>query len=155
MSRLRTRASAALLCLLALGAGCAGPDPSPQANEPPPFPGSVGATAWRTTEDPPEQFGAAGDRFDSPHATLQALMAFGVQQEGGLPPGQRLVGDILDADADAARAWLHLTGTEDDSVAGQEILLYMLKDAGGWFIDRLAFRDHCRRAVDPGGELCV
>jgi hypothetical protein len=155
MTGLRARGAATLLSLLALGAGCAGPDPSPRANEPPPFPGSVGATAWRTAEDPPEGFGPGGDRFDSPHATLQALMAFGVQQEGGLPPGQRLVGDILDADAGTARAWLQLTGTEDDSVAGQEILLYMLKDGRGWFIDRLAFRDHCRRAVDPGGEQCV
>ena len=155
MNRLRTPAAAALLCLLAWGAGCAPTDPSPQANEPPPFPGSVGATAWRTTEDPPEGFGLGGDRFDSPFATLEALMEFGVQQEGGLPAGQRLVGDILDEDDGTARAWLHLTGTEDDSVAGQEILLYMLQDGRGWFIDRLAFRDHCRRGVDPGGDLCV
>jgi hypothetical protein len=149
------RGTAWSLCLVATIAGCAGTDASPPANEPPPFPGSVAATSWRTTEDPPEGFGVGGDRFDSPFATLQALMTFGVQQDGGLPAGQRLVGDIFDASDATARAWLQLSGTEDDSVAGQEILLYMVKDGRGWFIDRLAFRDHCRRGVDPAGDQCV
>jgi hypothetical protein len=63
------------------------------------------------------------------------------------------MGDVLDASAGTARAWIQLTGTADDSVAGQEILLSM--DGRGWFIDRLAFRDHCRRGVDPAGDQCV
>lgn len=155
MTQLRSRATAWSLCLLAAIAGCGGTDPSPEANQPPPFPGSVAATSWRTAEDPPEGFGVGGDRFDSPFATLQALMSFGVQQEGGLPAGQRLAGDILDANAATARAWLQLTGMQDDSVAGREILLYLVKDGRGWFIDRLAFRDHCLRGLDPAGDQCV
>ena len=82
-------------------------------------------------------------------------MTFGVQQDGGLPEGQRLVGDVLDASANTARAWMHLTGSGDDSVAGQEIVLLMSRDANGWFIQRLTWREHCRRAVDQAGELCV
>jgi hypothetical protein len=116
----------------------------------------VAATSWRTTEDPPEGFGVGDARYDSPMATLEALMTFGVQSErGGLPRGERLVGDVLDASAATARAWIQLTGTEDDSVAGQEILLYLVKDGRGWFIDRLAFREHCRRGADPAGDQCV
>ena len=154
MTFLRVRAAAWSLCLIASVAGC-GTDPSPEVNEPPQFPGSVAATSWRTAEDPPEGFGAGGDRFDSPFATLQALMNFGVQQEGGLPEGQRLVGDVLDVEAATARAWMHLTGTGDDSVAGSEIILVMAKDERGWFVERLTWRDHCRRAVDQAADICV
>lgn len=155
------------LCLIALMAGCAGADESPGegspgqgspgqgSHAPPPFPGSVAATSWRTTEDPPEGFGLTGDRFDSPFAALRALMTFGVQQDGGLPEGTRLVGDILDGDAATARAWMQLIGNADDSVAGSEFLLVMTKDAEGWFIESMAYRDHCRRGVDVAGELCV
>jgi hypothetical protein len=150
----RIRIAAVWLCVIAFAAGCAGPASEGEGvNEPPPFPGSVAATSWRTTEDPPEGFGVGGDRYDSPMATLEAMMTFGVQSEGGLPPGERLMGDVLDASAGTARAWIQLTGTADDSVAGQEILLSM--DGRGWFIDRLAFRDHCRRGVDPAGDQCV
>jgi len=151
------RIAAVSLCLIALVAGCAAPAASEGdgVNAPPPFPGSVAATSWRTAEDPPEGFGVGGARYDSPMATLEALMTFGVQSEGGLPSGVRPTGDVLDAGAATARAWIQLTGTADDSVAGQEILLYMVKDGRGWFIDRLAFRDHCRRGVDPAGDQCV
>ena len=152
---MRVRAAAWMLCLSATVAACAAVDESPEVNEPPPFPGSVAATSWETSEDPPEEFGVGGDRFDSPYATLQALMTFGVQQDGGLPEGQRLVGDILDADDDSARAWLQLIGSGDDSVAGVEMLLLMSRDARGWFVEELSFRNHCRRGVDPAGELCV
>ena len=151
---MRVRAAAWSLSLIALVAGCSA-DPSPEANEPPPFPGSVAATAWRSAEDPPEDFGPGGDRFDSPFATLQAFMTFGVQQDGGLPEGQRLVGDVLDAEDATARAWMHLIGSGDDSVAGQEILLLMSRDDRGWFIERLTWRDHCRRAVDQAQGVCV
>lgn len=154
---MRIRIAAVSLCVIALAAGCAGPAASEGdgVNQPPPFPGSVAATSWRTTEDPPEGFGVGGDRYDSPMATLEALMTFGVQSEGGLPPGERLTGDVLDASGATARAWIQLTGSEDDSVAGREVLLYLVKDGRGWFIDRLAFRDHCRRGVDPAGDQCV
>ena len=153
--RMRLRAAAWMVCLSAAVAACGTVDESPEVNEPPPFPGSVGVTAWETGEDPPEGFGVGGNRYDSPFATLQALMTFGVQQEGGLPSGQRLVGDILDADDDSARAWIQLTGSGDDSVAGTEILLLMSRDERGWFIEELSFRNHCRRGVDPAGALCV
>ena len=151
---MRVRAAAWSLCLIASVAGCDA-DASPELNEPPPFPGSVGATSWRAAEDPPEGFGVGGDRFDSPFATLRALMTFGVQQDGGLPPGQRLVGDLLDANAATARAWMQLIGGGDDSVAGQEMVLLMSRDTRGWFVERLTWREHCRRAVDQAGELCV
>ena len=152
---MRLRAAAWMLCLGAGVVACGTVDESPGVKEPPPFPGSVGATAWETGEDPPEGFGVGGNRYDSPFATLQALMNFGVQQDGGLPEGQRLVGDILDADDDSARAWLHLIGSDDDSLAGWEILLLMTKDARGWFVEELSFRNHCRRGVDPAGAQCV
>lgn len=148
------RAAAWSLCLIASVAGC-GTAPPPEANEPPPFPGSVAATGWRPAEDPPEGFGAGGDRFDSPLLTLRAVMTFGVQQDRGLPDGVRLVGDVLEANSTTARAWIQLIGGEDDSVAGQEILLLMSRDEGGWFIDRVTWRDHCRRAVDQAKEVCV
>lgn len=145
------------LCLLVLAAGCGATDESPGegSHAPPPFPGSVAATSWRTTEDPPEGFGVTGDRFDSPFATLQALITFGVQQDGGLPQGRRLIGDILDADATTARAWMQLIGSGDDSVAGSEFLLLLKKDGRGWFVEELQYREHCRRGVDVAGDLCV
>ena len=148
------RAAAWSLCLIVSVAGCDA-DVPPEANEPPPFPGSVAATSWRPAEDPPEDFGPGGGRYDSAFATLRALMSFGVQEEGGLPEGVRLVGDVLEANTTTARAWLQLIGGGDDSVAGQEIILLMTRDAGGWFIDRVTWRDHCRRAVDQAKELCV
>lgn len=153
----RIRIAAVSLCVTALAAGCGGPAESDRdgINEPPAFPDSVAATGWRTTEDPPEGFGVGGARYDSPMATLEALMTFGVESDGGLPPGERLTGGVLDASVASARAWIQLTGMGDDSVAGQEILLYMVKDGRGWFIDRLAFRDHCRRGLDPAGDQCV
>ena len=154
MIRLRVRAAAWSLALIPLVAGC-GPDASPEANEPPPFPGSAATTAWRAAEDPPEGFGLGGDRFASPFATLQALMTFGVQQDDGLPEGQRLVGDVLEVRDSSARAWMHLIGSSDDSVAGQEIILLMARDARGWFIERLTWRDHCRRAVDQARAACL
>lgn len=136
-------------------AGCSAEDRSPEANEPPPFPGSVAATSWRTAEDPPEGFGVDGDRFASPQATLQAVMTFGVQQEGGLPEGVRLVGDVLDQGPATARAWMQVIGSADDAVAGSEVILLMADDGRGWFIERLTWRDHCRRALDRAADVCV
>lgn len=145
------------LWLIALMGGCGGADESPAegSHAPPPFPGSAAATSWRAVDDLPEGFGLTGDRFDSSFATLRALMTFGVQQDGGLPEGMRLVGDILDGDAATARAWMQLIGNADDSVAGSEFLLVMTRDDRGWFIERMTYRDHCRRGVDVAGDLCV
>jgi hypothetical protein len=143
----------AALSLIASLAGCEAADQSPGARQPPPFPGSVATTSWQVAEAP-DGFGPTGDRFGSPSATLQALMTYGVQRDGGLPEGVRLAGDILDVGGDTASAFVQVIGNGDDSVAGQEIMLLMTRDARGWFIERLTYRNHCRRGLDPAGD-CI
>jgi len=144
-----------LAFLLWLLVACSSESPSPADREPPPFPGSAGANAWRLEDDPPEGFGPGTAGFASPGSLLEALLSDVVQRDEGLPEGTRLSGGMLEESSDTATAWVYVTGMLDDSVAGAEIRLLMRSAPAGWYIDQLSRRNHCRRGVDLARDLCV
>lgn len=144
-----------LVSFLWLLVACSSESPSPADREPPPFPGSAGANAWRMDEEPPEGFGPGTAGFASAGSLLEALLSDVVQRDGGMPEGTRLSGGMLEESSDTATAWVYVTGMMDDSVAGAEIRLLMRLAPAGWFIAELSWRDHCRRGVDVAGILCL
>lgn len=154
---MRPQIGVLLAALVFLGVGCSSQTPSPATggNVPPPIPGSVAATDWRPAEDPPEGFGPGATRFASPQALLRSLMEYGVRDEGGLAEGMRLQGDILETGGATAVAWIQVTGMQDDSIAGSEIRLELRNALAGWYVERLTWRDHCRRGVDRDAGLCL
>lgn len=137
--------------LTAALAGC-GADPSPAAPTLDPFAGSAGATEWIQQDSSPEGFGLGEARFDSPGELLRALMEFSRQQ--GIPAGAELRGDILSRTAGSAMADLRVTGIADGAFVGVEAQVSLIEDSTGWFIDRVRYRTHCRRAVEAGGRSC-
>ena len=56
---------------------------------------------------------------------------------------------------ESATAWVHITGTQDDSIAGEEIRLELEGAGGAWRVVFVESTIHCRRGVDAASQLCV
>jgi len=134
---------------------CASAPPAPTTPPtPPPIPGSAAVTPWEVAEDPPEGFGPATPGHRSPAALLDALLEEALRG-GEMPPGAELDAGIGRVDAGFAVAWIHVIRVGDDSIAGDEIELGLVRDERGWHVRTLRYRTHCRRAVDPRAFVCV
>jgi hypothetical protein len=144
-----------LALLLLVGCSDASPSPSSVFRTPPPLAGSVEATPWELAEDPPEGFGPGIAAFDSPGDLLQALLQKAASPEGGLPDGAQLLAGIVDMERRSAVAWIQVIGVGDGSVAGQELVLALARDASGWHVAGMRYRSHCRLGVDAESHLCL
>jgi hypothetical protein len=118
--------------------------------EPPAFPGSVGATRWQVTAEPPPGLG----REDTEHDELaDAIATLVTQLRAGTPGAEVLAGLLGEPAADVAQAWVQVAGIDDDSVAGQELVVNLRLGPNGWYVAEATTRTHCRRGVS--GDLCV
>lgn len=141
-----------MLLLAGIGvlAGCQvlGPAPTPLLD------GAGGVTEWQVGDDNiPDAFTRGTAAFARAQDLVDAVLAEATGQ--GLPPGARLWSDVQATGSGSAVGIIQLANAGDDSVAGQEIRLRLLRDPAGWYIDAIAYRSHCRRGVDPSGDFCV
>ena len=138
-------------------AGCAlflPPLPSeapPLAGPVPEFPGSVGQLKWVNAPGPSDVLEAL-----PPQESAEALLTAAVERlrEAG-PGGDIRAGWFLAPVGESAGAWVHITGTEDDSIAGQELRIGMEGVGGAWRVVLVESSTHCRRGVDEASQLCV
>jgi hypothetical protein len=112
----------------------------------------AGATAWT-------EIGSLLNDFDprAPHASPQALAeAFGAAIQAGWagsPEQPDLELEAIEETTDRAVAIVSETGIGDDSVAGSQYALVLLRETDGWRLDELWTRALCWRGVDD--QLCV
>jgi hypothetical protein len=140
-------------------ASASAPAPSPSATpwpsvELPPFPGSVGATGWQSTVEPPPGMGPDDTTYDDPAVLLDDLAVMVRCVRG--PEGPNLRAEFLfSPDDERALALIQVFDLPDDSVAGTEYVVTLQSGTGGWYVAVSEQRAHCRRGVDRSSDLCV
>jgi hypothetical protein len=133
--------------------------PSPAATpwaslELPSFPGSVGATSWQETVEPPPGMGPDDTTYADPGALLADLAVMLRGPQG--PEGPEIRADFLiPSDGQRALALIQVTQMPDDSVAGDEYVVTLESADRGWYVAASEMRTHCRRDVDVSADLCV
>jgi hypothetical protein len=138
-------------------AGCGlflSPSPSdapPRAGPVPAFPGSVGQLEWVNAPGISDVLEAL-----PPQATAEALLIAAAERIREARPDEEVqVGWFLAPVGESAGAWVHITGLEDDSIAGEQLRLGMEGVAGVWRVVLVESSTHCRRGVDEASQLCV
>jgi hypothetical protein len=138
------------LCLAACGALV----PSQTQQIPvgvPDFPGSAGSLDWASPEGITDVLEAL-----PPAASAEALLTAAAQRVSELRPDEDVrFGWFRPPAGESAGAWLQITGTPDDSIAGEEIRLEMEGVGGVWRVVLVESAIHCRRGVDAASQLCV
>jgi hypothetical protein len=91
-----------------------------------------------------------------PAASAEALLTAAAHRVAELRPDEEVrFGWFVAPTGESARAWIQITGTPDDSIAGEEISLEMEGVGGAWRISFVESAIHCRRGVDVASQLCV
>lgn len=91
-----------------------------------------------------------------PAASADALLTAAAVRVAELRPDEEVrFGWFVAPTGESARAWIQITGTPDDSIAGEEIRLEMEGVGGAWRVSFVESAIHCRRGVDAASQLCV
>lgn len=91
-----------------------------------------------------------------PAASAEALLIAAAQKVTELRPDEDVrFGWYLAPAGESAGGWIQITGTPDDSIAGEEIRLEMEGVGGAWRPVLIESSIHCRRGVDEASQLCV
>ena len=151
--RIRLAAPISFVLLLS-AAGCSAvvvgtPQPTPPSV--PSFPNSAGAL------DPtvPAQLAAALEELP-PAPTPDALLVAVAEHIQELHRDEQVdAGWAVGPAAESATAWVHISGTQDDSIAGEELSLELEGVGGEWRVVSVESSVHCRRDVDEESQLCV
>jgi hypothetical protein len=138
------------LCLAACGALA----PSRSSQIPvgvPDFPGSAGSLDWASPEGITDVLEAL-----PPAVSAVALLTVAAERVTELRPDEEVrFGWFLAPTEESAGAWLQLTGTPDDSIAGEEIRMELEGVGGTWRVVYVESAIHCRRGVDAETLRCV
>ena len=103
----------------------------------------------------PEELAAALDELP-PATSADALLVAVEQRIAELRIDEQVrAGWAAGPAGESATAWVHISGTPDDSIAGEELRLELEGAGGGWRVDFVESSVHCRRGVDAEGQLCV
>jgi hypothetical protein len=149
-----TRPRAALAALTFLLTACGALLPTTAQQIPigvPNFPDSAGTLDPASPEGITEVLEALPPA-DSPEALL--IAAAGKVDE--LRPDEDVrFGWFLAPVGESAGGWIQITGTPDDSIAGEEIRMEMEGVGGVWRPVFIESTIHCRRGVDAETQLCV
>lgn len=147
-------ASAVLILIAALLAGCGTSSPSPSTpsdlpTAAPSFPGSSGALPWEEITVPGE-LREGHVAYPDAEELLRAIVAYlvsirheGAEVRAGLqgPLGAQIT------------AYGFIWGIGDDAVAGDDYRFTLARDVDGWFVAAMERRLHCLRGVSR--DLCV
>lgn len=112
----------------------------------------AGATKWTRMDSLPNHFDVEmshptpGELADAFGAAIHARWA-------GRPDRPDLNLETVDESADGALLIVSETGVGDDSVAGSQYALTLVRQGDGWKLDELWTRALCRRGVSD--EFCV
>ena len=149
-----TTLRAALVALAVSVTACGAILPSSAQQIPvgvPDFPDSVGSL------DPASPEGIT-DVLEAlpPASSAEALLIAAAQKVTELRPDEDVrFGWFLAPTGESAGGWIQVTGTPDDSIAGEEIRLEMEGAGGAWRPVFIESTIHCRRGVDAASQLCV
>jgi hypothetical protein len=142
------------LVLLVSVSGCSAvvvgtPQPTPVSV--PAFPNSAGALEPTV----PAELAAAFEELP-PAATADALLVAVAERVQELHADEQVdAGWAVGPAGESATAWVHVTGTMDDSIAGEELRLELEGAGGEWRVVFVESSVHCRRDVDADSQLCV
>lgn len=91
-----------------------------------------------------------------PASSAEALLIAAAQKAAELRPDEDVRFGWIQAPAgESAGGWIQISGTPDDSIAGEEIRLEMEGVGGVWRPVLVETTIHCRRGVDAASQLCV
>ena len=152
---MRTSSLRAALAALSISlAACGAILPSSAEQIPvgvPDFPDSAGSLEWASPEGITDVLEAL-----QPADSAEALLIAAAQKVAELRPDEDVrFGWFLAPVDESAGGWIQITGTPDDSIAGEEIRLEMEGVAGVWRPVRVETSIHCRRGVDAASQLCM
>jgi hypothetical protein len=71
------------------------------------------------------------------------------------PEEQVRFGWFLAPSGESAGGWVQITGTPDDSIAGEELTIELEGPGGTWQVVLVEASTHCKRDVDEASQLCV
>jgi hypothetical protein len=146
----------AIICTALVGCGAIltpspTPTPIPVPVGVPDFPDSVGSVPSETSPELSDALAAL-----PPASSAESLLVAVAHRVQALRPDETLkFGWYLAPSGESAGAWLQLTGTLDDSIAGEELRVEMEGAEGSWQVVLVESATHCRRAVDAEGGFCV
>ena len=147
---------AALLSILVLAtvSACSAvvvgtPQPTPVSV--PDFPNSAGALEPTV----PEELASALEELPAAPSADALLVAVADAVQELHADEQVDAGWAVGPAGESATAWVHVTGTMDDSIAGEELRLELEGAGGEWRVVFVESSVHCRRGVDVDGQLCV
>jgi hypothetical protein len=125
--------------------------PQPTPASVPDFPSSAGALEPTV----PEDLAAALEELP-PAPSADALLVAVAEVVQELHADEQVdAGWAVAPAGESATAWVHVTGTMDDSIAGEELRLELEGAGGEWRVAFVESSVHCRRGVDVDGQLCV
>lgn len=116
----------------------------------PPLRGSAAVTEWRDSSDTPDGMGAGTTTHTAIGDLVDALRQ--LASEEGVELAVGFVGPPGGAEATLV---VHVAGSEDPAVAGDELVLELRRNERGWYVDSVRYRNHCRHAVDPATGSCA
>jgi hypothetical protein len=149
-----TTLRAALVALAISLAACGAIVPSTAPEIPvgvPDFPDSAGSLEWASPEGITDVLEAL-----PPASSADALLIAAAQKVAELRPDEDVrFGWFVAPAGESAGGWIQITGTQDDSIAGEEIRLEMEGVGGAWRPVLIETSIHCRRGVDAASQLCV
>ena len=155
MTTLRRSLTSLLISVPLAGCGLfLSPSPSaapPLAGQAPQFPGSAGQLKWVNAPGISDVLQAL-----PPRASAEALLNAATERIREARPEEEVsAGWFLAPVGESAGAWVHLTGLEDDSIAGEQLRIGMEGVGGEWRVVLVESSTHCRRDVDEASQLCV
>ena len=127
------------------------PTPIPIPVGVPDFPDSAGSVESETSPELSDALAAL-----PPASSAESLLVAVAHRVQELRPDETVkFGWYLAPTGESAGAWLQLTGTLDDSIAGEELRVEMEGAEGSWEVVLVETATYCRRAVDAEGGFCV
>ncbi|NMH75360.1 hypothetical protein HF078_19975 [Bacillus sp. RO2] len=115
-----------------------------------------GVTNWREWDGEYDQaLGTANQSWKSPGLLMNAWM-LDVETSYGLGMDVWEINTRIDfSDEDEAEGYIMSYGIRDDSVAGSDVKLTMLKENNFWYVEKVEVRDRCSRGVSEDKDLCL
>lgn len=115
-----------------------------------------GVTNWRTWEEEiPPTLAAPNEMWDNPGSLMNAWVA---ETDFIKMLGTDLWEStmrVVSANENLSEGYILNYGLQDDSIAGIEIKMTMIKDEENWHIDKVEVRNRCARNVTEDKESCV
>ncbi len=113
-------------------------------------------TNWREWDGEYDQgLGKTNQTWETPGVLMNAWMVDAEISEGLGVDVWEINTRIATDDENKAEGYIMSYGMRDDSIAGSDIKLTMLKENDFWYIEKAEIRYRCSRGVSEDGDLCL